>query len=160
MEVSPHAFSKLAPQHALARPRDPTSVLQSVTNKPKAVSSNVYAPPLDTSTLAAHDFDVDVRSGFMPPEPPISRLPPEWAAWEEILDDAVQSSPRLKVGDYADISAEETERSRRWRDSVQDVSKPRPFQFPFSTLAVTTIMEPFFMNRLMFLLLIRCPYYR
>ncbi|PVG02437.1 Indoleamine 2,3-dioxygenase [Serendipita vermifera] len=121
MEVSPQTFSNLAPQHALARPRNPISVLQSVTNKPKAVSTNGYVPPLDTSTLAAHDFDVDVRSGFMPPEPPIDRLPPEWAAWEEILDDATQSSPRLKPGDYADISAEETERSGRWRDSVQDM---------------------------------------
>ncbi|CAG8713120.1 3805_t:CDS:2, partial [Acaulospora colombiana] len=130
MEVSPQAFSKLAPQHALARPRNSTSVLQSVTNKTKAVSTTVYTPPLDTSTLAAHDFDVDVRSGFMPPEPPIDRLPPEWAVWEEILDDAVQSSPRLKVGDYADISAEETERSGRWRDSVQDPPSLNPIIIP------------------------------
>jgi indoleamine 2,3-dioxygenase len=40
----------------------------------------------DTTTLAAHDFDVDNRTGFMPPEPPLARLPSEWETWEAILD--------------------------------------------------------------------------
>lgn len=43
----------------------------------------------DTTTLAAHDFDVDVRSGFMPPKPPLAMLPESWYLWEHLLHDGI-----------------------------------------------------------------------
>ena len=45
----------------------------------------------DTSTLAAHDFDVDTRTGFMPPQPPLTRLPSAWEPWESTLENAIVS---------------------------------------------------------------------
>ncbi|KAH8929245.1 Indoleamine 2,3-dioxygenase [Atractiella rhizophila] len=47
----------------------------------------------DTTTLAAADFDIDVRTGFLPPSPPVEdlRMIPEvsgskWRTWEELLE--------------------------------------------------------------------------
>ncbi|KAI0312726.1 Indoleamine 2,3-dioxygenase-domain-containing protein [Amylostereum chailletii] len=64
---------------------------------------DVFAGPqpgaIDTTTLAAHDFDVDTRTGFMPPDPPIARLPEQWEQWENLLDDAQKS--RLQLGHSA-----------------------------------------------------------
>ncbi|KAF7793714.1 hypothetical protein EIP86_004830 [Pleurotus ostreatoroseus] len=104
---SPHASSSsLPPDHFLSLPRP---------------SSDVGPPSgtVDTTTLAAHDFDVDTRTGFMPPDPPITRLPPEWEAWEVVLDDAVQSS--LQLGDKQDLSQQDQARSARWRAQVREI---------------------------------------
>ena len=40
----------------------------------------------DTSTLASADFDVDVRTGLLPPQPPISRLFGPYDVWESMWD--------------------------------------------------------------------------
>jgi hypothetical protein len=116
MDTSAKASSSLSPEHALAHLR----ISPGVSNKPQKSRFVKETPQLDTSTLAAHDFDVDVRSGFMPPEPPIDRLPGEWEGWESVLEDGLQS--RLKIGESPGITADETERSRLWRDAVQNVS--------------------------------------
>lgn len=82
----------------------------------------VIGPPAgipDTTTLAAHDFDVDTRTGFMPPQPPLPRLPSQWESWEAILDDAIQQ--KLKLGDTPKISASELSKSESWRRRVRDV---------------------------------------
>jgi len=73
----------------------------------------------DTTTVAAHDFDVDTRTGFLPPQPPISRLPPEWNDWEVLLDDAVSS--RLQLGDKSTLHESEKRVSERWRNRVRNV---------------------------------------
>lgn len=73
----------------------------------------------DTSTLAAHDFDVDTRSGFMPPDPPVPRLPEEWEAWEATLDDAVQS--RLQLGDKQGLTEHDKQQAARWQARVREV---------------------------------------
>lgn len=76
-------------------------------------------PPVgvvDTTTLAAHDFDVDTRTGFMPPNPPLARLPSQWEPWEQLLDDA--QSYRLQLGNKVDITDEEKARSESWRVRV------------------------------------------
>jgi Indoleamine 2,3-dioxygenase len=116
MDNNVKASSSLSPEHALAHLR----ISPGLSNKPQKPQVVKGTPQLDTSTLAAHDFDVDVRSGFMPPEPPIDRLPKEWEEWEAVLEDGLQS--RLKIGESPDITPEEAERSRLWRDTVQNVS--------------------------------------
>ncbi|KAF8635082.1 hypothetical protein AX15_000566 [Amanita polypyramis BW_CC] len=68
------------------------------------------APP-DTTTLAAHDFDVDNRTGFMPPHPPLKRLPPQWERWERVLEDAQRVRVSLGGGDAGD----------KWRRSVREM---------------------------------------
>lgn len=73
----------------------------------------------DTTTLAAHDFDVDTRTGFLPPQPPTSRLPPFWGQWEVILDDAI--SQGLQLGDKISLSDCERRTSETWRHRVRKV---------------------------------------
>lgn len=107
-ELQPEGFTHiLPPEHFLSLPRPESDV----------------GPPsgtVDTTTLAAHDFDVDTRTGFMPPQPPLTRLPPEWEAWEVVLDDAVAS--RLQLGDKRDLSEVDQAISDRWRARVREVS--------------------------------------
>lgn len=73
---------------------------------------------VDTTTLAAHDFDVDSRSGFMPPDPPLSRLPIEWEPWEMILDQAVLMKLQLAV--KPGLTEDEIAQSASWRESTRD----------------------------------------
>ncbi|KAG1821602.1 Indoleamine 2,3-dioxygenase [Suillus subaureus] len=74
---------------------------------------------IDTSTLAAHDFDVDTRTGFMPPDPPLSRLPAEWELWETALDAAMQAKLQLAV--KPGLTAEEKNSSESWREHVRQL---------------------------------------
>ncbi|KAF8502755.1 Indoleamine 2,3-dioxygenase [Russula emetica] len=79
----------------------------------------LVGPPagvVDTTTLAAHDFDVDTRTGFMPPNPPLARLPSQWEPWEQLLDEA--QSYRLQLGKKINITDEEKARSESWRARV------------------------------------------
>ncbi|KAJ6619999.1 Indoleamine 2,3-dioxygenase [Mycena sp. CBHHK59/15] len=73
----------------------------------------------DTSTLAAHDFDVDNRTGFMPPQAPPSRLPLDWEAWELVLDGAIQG--RLQLGDKPGITEAEMKQSESWRERARQL---------------------------------------
>lgn len=85
----------------------------------------------DTTTLAAHDFDVDPRTGFMPPQPPLSRLPAQWESWESTLDDAIDQ--RIKLGTPA-LPECEREKSESWRIRVRNVR----------LLRMANIFPPFF----------------
>ncbi|KAG9318030.1 Indoleamine 2,3-dioxygenase [Chiua virens] len=73
---------------------------------------------VDTTTLAAHDFDVDTRTGFMPPDPPITRMPVEWEPWEAILDRAMSTNMQLAV--KPNTTEDEMAVSASWRESVRD----------------------------------------
>lgn len=75
---------------------------------------------VDTTTVAAHDFDVDTRTGFMPPQPPLTRLPAFWEPWEELLDDA--TTDRLQLAEKPDLSEADMTRSEEWRARVRRVS--------------------------------------
>lgn len=82
----------------------------------------LIGPPVgvpDTTTLAAHDFDVDTRTGFMPPQPPLRRLGIEWEPWEVLLDDAI--SEHLQLGSKPDLPEEEKRKSETWRERVRNV---------------------------------------
>ncbi|KAJ7025765.1 Indoleamine 2,3-dioxygenase-domain-containing protein [Mycena alexandri] len=78
-------------------------------------SESVY----DTSTLAAHDFDVDNRTGFMPPQAPPSRLQIDWEAWELALDGAIAEG--LQLGDKPGITQAEMSRSESWRKGIREL---------------------------------------
>ncbi|KAI9061196.1 Indoleamine 2,3-dioxygenase [Trametes sanguinea] len=84
---------------------------------------DVFVPTLagtpDTSTLAAHDFDVDTRTGFMPPQPPLTRLPSAWEPWEAALDDAIDS--KLQHADKPGLTDAEKAESARWRKCVEEL---------------------------------------
>ena len=74
---------------------------------------------LKTSIPVAHIFDVDQRTGFLPPRPPLSRLPEKWVIWEATLDAAVEA--KLQLGDKVGLTEAEAEASKQWRDSVRKV---------------------------------------
>jgi len=97
----------LSPDHFLSLPR------------PDVTLGHPVGVP-DTSTLAAHDFDVDTRTGFLPPRPPLFRLPINWEPWEAALDDALER--RLQLGDRIGLSAEKVMASASWRTGVSHVS--------------------------------------
>ncbi|KAF5352309.1 hypothetical protein D9758_011959 [Tetrapyrgos nigripes] len=96
----------IPPNHLLSLPRPDTSL-----------GLELLAGLVDTTTLAAHDFDVDNRTGFMPPQPPLTRLPEEWEEWELVLE----ASRGLKLGSRPDLTDEDKEISRIWRGQVQQL---------------------------------------
>ena len=101
-------MDSLPPTHFLAAQRLSSSPLQVIPTG-----------QVDTSTLAAHDFDVDTRTGFLPPIAPLKRLPATWEAWEECLDEC--KGGRFVLGDSPDITWEQMDDSKRWRDRVREV---------------------------------------
>ncbi|OSX57566.1 hypothetical protein POSPLADRAFT_1155818 [Postia placenta MAD-698-R-SB12] len=86
---------------------------------PRPDHGEVAVGTTDTSTLAAHDFDVDTRTGFMPPQPPLTRLPEQWELWETALDDALTS--RLRLAEKDDLAEEDVAKSGRWRTRVSEL---------------------------------------
>ncbi|GAW09831.1 Indoleamine -dioxygenase [Lentinula edodes] len=115
----------LPPTHFLSQPR-PSGI---------ASPSSSNRVVVDTTTLAAHDFDVDPRTGFMPPHPPIARLGGVggengahgengeygkygmYEAWEGILDEACAGAFRLG----RDIGTETGGKEERWRGRVREL---------------------------------------
>ncbi|GMK58426.1 hypothetical protein CspeluHIS016_0504580 [Cutaneotrichosporon spelunceum] len=51
----------------------------------------------NVASLAAADFDVDVRTGFLPPTVNVARLPAPYDVWEDALDAASGEGPGLGV---------------------------------------------------------------
>lgn len=97
----------------------PYSHMLAVQRPRPSVSLPIHA--FDTSTLAAHDFDVDTRTGFMPPDPPVARLPADWALWEDALDHAIAS--RLRVTDSPDpLDASVLEKANQCHVLLRQVS--------------------------------------
>ena len=86
---------------------------------------------VDTTTLAAHDFDVDNRTGFMPPQPPLQRLPSAWHIWEISLERAI--SRRLQLAECVEgmngsHMLLEINKSSSWRYDVAQVCRaPKSF---------------------------------
>lgn len=66
-----------------------------------------------------HAFDVDERAGFMPPSPPLTRLPQLWELWETILDAAIHA--KLQLGGKVGLAVEEAEASEAWRVRVRQL---------------------------------------
>ncbi|PWN47536.1 IDO-domain-containing protein [Violaceomyces palustris] len=75
----------------------------------------------DTSTLAAADFDIDVRSGFLPPEAPVEKLGGEHGYhWETALIEA-KTLPLMQGGGGVGYSLEKRRAALRWRRSIREM---------------------------------------
>lgn len=83
----------------------------------------------DITTIAAHEFDVDARSGFMAPQPPLTRLHVFWEAWEDALEQAL--SRKLKLGSAGDLSPAKAAESEEWRQGVRKVGCPNNYDFTY-----------------------------
>jgi hypothetical protein len=64
-------------------------------------------------------FDVDPKTGFLPPQAPVVRLPAQWDEWERTLDNAVAA--RLQPGDKVGLTTDQMKTSERWRAQVRQV---------------------------------------
>ncbi|TFK62846.1 hypothetical protein BDN72DRAFT_348169 [Pluteus cervinus] len=64
-------------------------------------------------------FDVDNQTGFMPPDPPVSRLPFPWTLWEDVLDEAIHR--KLQLGEKSGLTRGEEEESEMWRRCVREL---------------------------------------
>ncbi|KAH9481098.1 Indoleamine 2,3-dioxygenase [Psilocybe cubensis] len=80
---------------------------------------SVEVERLKSSISVTPIFDVDQRTGFMAPDPPIPRLPTAWEPWEAALDAAVQA--KLQLGDKIGLTNLEKTTSSRWRESVRQL---------------------------------------
>ncbi|ODO07543.1 tryptophan 2,3-dioxygenase [Cryptococcus wingfieldii CBS 7118] len=76
-----------------------------------SAASNGLAP--NTASLASADFDVDVRTGFLPPSKNVARLSGYYEMWEEALDAARGSG----VGDGLQVGGRR-EKDQLWRAGV------------------------------------------
>ncbi|KAF5391581.1 hypothetical protein D9757_002506 [Collybiopsis confluens] len=77
--------------------------------------SNSPASPMKSDL-----FEVDSRTGFMPFQPPVSRLDGVWASWETLLVDAQHR--KLQPGDKLGISHTDKESSEAWRAQVRQTA--------------------------------------
>lgn len=121
-------MTTLPPDHFLAQPRPDVFM----------------GPPLgivDTTTVSAHDFDVDARTGFMPPQAPLERLPGDWQPWEDVLQDAIQR--RLQLGEIPDLTEQERENSEAWRQTVRGVSSILKCVLRIPLLIETNSYQPY-----------------
>jgi len=73
----------------------------------------------DGSIPIGHVFGVDSRTGFMPPQPPLRRLPAQWETWESLLDTAIAST--FVCSDALELIPEHAAASAAWRAKVREV---------------------------------------
>ncbi|KAJ9108146.1 hypothetical protein QFC19_002614 [Naganishia cerealis] len=87
--LPPGHFLALPPTHAAAPASTTTAHHHDVDVQTSAqtVTPNLAAGNLapNTSTTASADFEVDVRTGFLPFDAAVDRLPAEYEVWEEAL---------------------------------------------------------------------------
>jgi indoleamine 2,3-dioxygenase len=80
-------------------------------------------------TVTPRDICVDPRTGFVPPEMPLWRLPDQWEMWEAALDAA--KSQKLKAAEQALLldgqqKTVEEGKARAWRETVEKVWMEAP----------------------------------
>ncbi|WWD17946.1 hypothetical protein CI109_102391 [Kwoniella shandongensis] len=108
--------SSLPPDHFLAlQPSfsQPTAAFPS--GVPSTSSHQAHGLAPNTASLASADFEVDVRTGFLPGSSNVERLSGKYEVWEEALD-AARGGGRLGEGL---IVGGTREKERLWRKGVQ-----------------------------------------
>ncbi|EJT53022.1 tryptophan 2,3-dioxygenase [Trichosporon asahii var. asahii CBS 2479] len=106
----PHPLASLPPGHFLALP--PTFSNDPGTSITTASHAAPSAP--NVASLAAADFDVDVRTGFLPPKANIERLPPPYDVWEDAFEAAHGDQP----GDGVRLGGGRP-KDEAWREGVR-----------------------------------------
>lgn len=105
----------LPTKHFLSLPPSYAQPSQPSSSGTSSHASGGLAP--NVASLAAADFDVDVRTGFLPANKNVERLPADWSLWEEALlaakGDNINDGLRLKGPRESDLL---------WRQGVETVS--------------------------------------
>lgn len=100
----------LPPGHFLALPPSYAEVSDPSSSGTSSHAANGLAP--NVASLAAADYDVDVRTGFLPGSKNIERLSASWDLWEDAL--AAARSAGLRLGGPR-------EQDRLWRQGIEMV---------------------------------------
>ncbi|WWC66417.1 uncharacterized protein I206_100319 [Kwoniella pini CBS 10737] len=108
--LPPNHFLSLQPSFAQPTENFPSGLPSTFSHE-----SNGQAP--NTASLASADFEVDVRTGFLPGSSNIQRLTGKYEIWEEALDAARGSTPGEGL-----IIGGQRERERLWRDGIDMMS--------------------------------------
>lgn len=105
----------LPPGHFLSLPPSFSEASTSFpSGHPSTSSSASNGLAVNTASLASADFEVDVRTGFLPATKNVDRLHGAYGVWEEALDAARGEGP----GDGLVLGAQR-ERESLWRRGVQ-----------------------------------------
>ncbi|KAG8713317.1 hypothetical protein FRC08_013409 [Ceratobasidium sp. 394] len=87
------------------------------------------ADRFDISHFASSVFELDAKTAFMPPEPPLARLDGEYELWERLLDAA--SEHFTCPGDEANVPESQVKFGESWRRTVCKLPtlSSQPFEF-------------------------------
>lgn len=110
ISLPPNHFLSLAPSFS-----QPNALYPSGAPSTSSAASNGLAP--NTASLASADFEVDVRTGFLPATKNVERLSGEYEVWEEALDAARGS----EVGGGVMLGGKRG-KDQLWRAGVESVS--------------------------------------
>ena len=109
LALPPGHFLSLPPSYADQTPEFPSGVPSTSAHTSHGLAPNV-------ASLASADFDVDVRTGFLPATLNVDRLLLQWEVWEEALDAARGQS----VGEGLQLKGGR-EQERLWRSGIESV---------------------------------------
>jgi indoleamine 2,3-dioxygenase len=118
----PFPSPALPPGHFFSLPPSfagPSDSAPSSGQTTSAHTSNGFAPNI--ASLASADFEVDVRTGFLPADRNVERLGARWVVWEEALDAARGAGP----GDGVLLGGKR-DRELLWRKGVESVCRMTP----------------------------------
>jgi len=83
----------------------------------KATADKPHRPLLDSTGIA--QYDMHLVTGFLPPQPPLDRLPEDYELWESALASA---SSKLSLGeDHSSEALSRRESSSEWRQQFHEV---------------------------------------
>lgn len=75
----------------------------------------------DMTALACSEFGLDPKTGFLPPQVPLARLPPLFDQWEDTLQHGMVVLKRPGDSDDPPPTEEEKIQSLKWREGVEQV---------------------------------------
>ncbi|KAJ1307499.1 hypothetical protein OPQ81_001598 [Rhizoctonia solani] len=93
-----------------------------VSKRPSDTSHSDYRVPEgspDMSSLACSEFGLDSRTGFLPTQVPLARLPAAFDQWEDALQDAMVILKHPGDSEDPPPTDEEREQSLQWRERLQ-----------------------------------------
>lgn len=102
--------------------------LKGTTQKPCPLANEFIKLPdssPDMSALACDQFGLNSKTGFLPPQVPLARLPSLFSQWEDALQHAMVVLKRPGDSDDPLLTEEEKTHGLKWRQGIQRVRLSR-----------------------------------
>ncbi|ELU45416.1 tryptophan 2,3-dioxygenase [Rhizoctonia solani AG-1 IA] len=95
------------------------TILGDIRSQPSSSSTPEASSSRTQPKFNPADYDVDMESGFLPKEPPLTRLPAAFDLWEDALDAVNRPNGVLSLGeDMSEEALSKRESSRKWRENI------------------------------------------